>query len=502
MAKKIDLTTADLGRHIKNGEIILREGLNSQVLYTNYYSYTQPDFKFINHHWAGGVIFYLLELWGGFELTSVFYIALGVLTLLIIFDASRRMANFWVALGVSSALLPLMMSRTEVRPEMATYFFSAIFFWVLNRQMNTDFKTDKHGYRLLWMLPIITLLWVNIHIGWFFGPLLIILFLAGELWESRQIFNQRIKFYVILLALCGVVSLINPNGLWGALYPLNVFKNYGYLVVENQSIRFLESLKHTAGLHFTLIKTVMAVAGIGIIAAFIKLRTKVNITLILLGVITGIMSWFGIRNFPFFGFFALPVLGYLIKIWLPEEKGNPLTQRVTLSIAIPVAIFLFVISLSQTYQAIQARGPAFGIGLLPGANDSAEFYNQNKIAAPLFNNYDIGSYLIYHLKDQKVFVDNRPEAYKADFLQGVYVKAQEEGEAWRKLDEKHNFNSIFFSHRDFTPWGQAFLIARVQDSAWAPVYVDGYNIIFLKRNVQNNALIKKYELPKSMFSVK
>jgi len=139
---------------------------------------------------------------------------------------------------------------------------------------------------------------------------------------------------------------------------------------------------------------------------------------------------------------------------------------------------------------------------MPEVNVAAEFYKSQNIKGPIFNNYDIGGYLIFHLfPEEKVFVDNRPEAYSVDFFQKIYVPAQEKKEEWLKLDQKYNFNTIFFSHLDLTPWGQNFLIQKVSDSAWAPVFADEYNIIFLKRNTQNAEIIKEYEIPKSNFGV-
>src|SRR5688572_12047143 len=46
----------DLGRHIKLGEIILETG---SIPKTNLFSYTHPDFLFINHHWLFEVGAYL-----------------------------------------------------------------------------------------------------------------------------------------------------------------------------------------------------------------------------------------------------------------------------------------------------------------------------------------------------------------------------------------------------------------------------------------------------------
>jgi len=60
----------------------------------------------------------------------------------------------------------------------------------------------------------------------------------------------------------------------------------------------------------------------------------------------------------------------------------------------------------------------FGFGLVQGNNQSAQFFIDNNIKGPLFNNYDIGGYLIYHFYPQeKVFTDNRPEAYSVSFFE-------------------------------------------------------------------------------------
>ena len=67
--KKIDLTTADLGRHIKNGEMIVNGEWG--ILKTNFYSYTEPDFPVVNHHWGAGVIFYFISQVFGFFRISI-----------------------------------------------------------------------------------------------------------------------------------------------------------------------------------------------------------------------------------------------------------------------------------------------------------------------------------------------------------------------------------------------------------------------------------------------
>jgi hypothetical protein len=142
----------------------------------------------------------------------------------------------------------------------------------------------------------------------------------------------------------------------------------------------------------------------------------------------------------------------------------------------------------------------FGLGVLEGNSGAAEFFQSEGLRGPIFNNYDIGGYLIYYLYlRERVFVDNRPEAYTRDFFEQEYVPMQEDEAAWRRAEQKYNFNAIFFSHRDAAPWGQKFLIERIRDAAWAPVFLDDHSIIFLKRNDRNQDIIGKYEIAQNYF---
>jgi hypothetical protein len=86
-------------------------------------------------------------------------------------------------------------------------------------------------------------------------------------------------------------------------------------------------------------------------------------------------------------------------------------------------------------------------------------------------------------------------------LQKTYITAQENKDDWNNLDKKYNFNALFFAYHDATPWGQKFLTTIVNDPIWAPVFVDNYAIIFLKKNDLNKKIIEKYELPRNLFSI-
>ena len=494
-AKKIDLTTADLGRHLQNGKIIL-EGIGNsnwqsvgEILNKNTYSYTEPEQPFINHHWLSGVLYFLVFGAAGF-------IGLSLLNVLVLFAAlflalflAKREVGLWWVVALSVFLPPVIASRTEVRPESFTYLLFILYFTLL-----WLWQSGSISKKWLYALPILQLLWVNLHIGFVFGCFVLFVFTLVHF--IFYLFKKENKFLEILpvAILAALATLLNPHFLAGALYPLAIFKGYGYTIVENQSIGFLENLKFIQpGFIFWKL---CAFFGASLICWQGWVAKKEKETWIVAGVwfTLLILSYLAIRNFPLFGLFSIFSIS-----WAIGKIKNMTATNVALVCILLFAIYGFV----TTIKVIEGNREIKGFGTLSQISQSAEFLKENKISGPIFNNYDVGGFLIYHLyPEQKVFTDNRPEAYSSDFFDKVYKPMQTDPIVWREADKKYNFNTIFFSHRDYTGWGQAFLISRINDPAWVPVFVDQYVIILLKRNTANNSVIQKFEIPKSRFSIK
>jgi hypothetical protein len=88
-----------------------------------------------------------------------------------------------------------------------------------------------------------------------------------------------------------------------------------------------------------------------------------------------------------------------------------------------------------------------GTGLDPAMSRGAGFVKQHGISGPVFNNFDVGDYLIYHLyPDIRVFVDSRPEAYPPAFFQEELLPAFESREGWLRLDHNYRFNMVFLAY--------------------------------------------------------
>ncbi len=501
LVQKINLPAADIGRHIKNGEVLLHAKeyavSRSALLHTNFFSFTFPDFPFINHHWGYGIIAYLTYSMFGWTGLSLSYICTLILTFLILFSLVSKKIPLYITIPLSLFLIPLIAERSEIRPEGLSYLFIAIFLYILIR-----FNDDKLKKTYLYILPVLSVFWINIHIYAILGPLLVGTFLCESLLRKDW---EKVKMFLLIILLCGIGLLISPYGLSGALYPFKIFENYGYMVAENQSISFLQTLNFINP-NFLWWKLSALIASI--LSIVVCIHTGVKRFPVALGIITlafGGLSFFGIRHLTLFGLILLPFLGTLIHLlYKKDETSHGKDASTAWAWSIIISLFLIVCIFARFNDRLPGSS-RWGFGLYPRNADSALFVKTHQIEGPFFSNYDIGGLLIFSLftpeRKEKVFVDNRPEVYPESFFFDTYKPMQENPAVWEEKSKEYNFNAVWFYRLDSTPWAQTFLITLIKNPLWAPVYVDDFTIIFLKRVEKNNQLITQYELPKSMFSV-
>lgn len=493
---KINLPTADIGRHITNGKIFLNSseyGISkSDILYTNFFSYTYPTFPFVNHHWLSGIASYIIFSIFGFSGLSVIYFLLIIGALVFALYTTKDESSLPIIFLTGLFLIPLIADRTEVRPEGLSYLLLSLFIFILYRY-NKNLVPEK----ALWILPFIQLLWVNTHIYFIFGIFLVGVFFFENL--ILRYFEKAKKLFIILLSTI-FASVINPYFIKGVIYPFTVFQNYGYKIVENQSISFLENLSFQNP-SFLWYKITLVIVVISSLIVLIKNRKNFPIALFIISITFAVLGYSGIRHIPAFALVSLS----LIALNISTIKGFAKTKTEE-EVKIIIYTLIFFVLIISTFLHFENRLPwnrEFGLGIDNGDLGSAKFIVDNNIRGPIFNNYDIGGMLIFSLfPKEKVFVDNRPEAYPKEFFEQVYIPMQEDDNVWNAELKKENFNVIYFYRLDYTPWSQKFLISRVSDENWAPVFVDNKTIIFLRRNEENKKVIEKYELPKSLFGIK
>jgi hypothetical protein len=478
LLQKIDLSIVDLGRHLKNGDVLLHGSWAEKqaLLHTNFYSYAEGDFPFVNHHWLSGVVFYLVWRWFHFEGVAILYLAL------IGASAVRRSYGTAIAAPLAMLAVPLVAWRYEVRPEAFTYLLTAVFYALL-LGWQEGYVKDKW----LYFLPALMLLWVNLHIGFVFGFLLIGFF-------TLKAWGPRAKVLWSVTALAVIAALLNPNLLEGLLYPLNIFRNYGYSIAENQSIPGLEQRGMAGAWEYGLFYRLLALAaGSFLLRWFRKKPGSAARTpeALLLGAV-GVLALSAVRNLPLFALLMVPVVAANVHDVL--SAGKNLLSSGWLRAGSAIVFGIGSLYVGRQYEDKQGN---FGLGLRDGVEATVDFLNANRVSGPWFNDIDNGGYLIFH--SQKVFVDGRPEAYPAEFLEKSYIGALSDDGVWHDLDVKYHFNAIVCSLEDGFPPIERFLIARAHDPDWAPVYTDYYSLVLVRRTNSNAEVIRAHEIPQEQF---
>ncbi len=481
LAVPINLTAVDIGRHIQNGAQICQGHFD--VLYRNYYSFTYPDYPFVNHHWFFGLLSFLIYQAAGFKGVSLAYIVLMLVAFLLYFDAARRLSSKLAALTATIIALPLLVDRQEIRPEGVSVLMMGLYLWLLIRWHLKEIPFLSVAIGLL----LAQIIWVNTHIFFIMGPFMALTF--AFLSPVKDISRRNMLYLAAALL---AVSVINPSGIAGALTPLNIFKGFGYRLAENQNVFFMmQRFKDDFTYPWYLL--VCAFSCCVIVINWVLSRREIKWPLVILLLVTMAAGIKAVRLINHFGYFYVVVGAYGLHI--VQQRLS--TKMAGIMSAIMVLIVAFGLAASFWFKPVMT-----GIGEASGVEQSAMFFKQAGLKGPIFSNYDIGGYLIFHFAGQeKVFVDNRQEAFPSEFFKDVYISMQEREEVWRKVDSQYHFQVIYFYRHDLTPWGQNFLLARVKDENWVPVFVDDYTIIFARRDGVNQAMIGQYALPRSMFGV-
>ena len=162
-----------------------------------------------------------------------------------------------------------------------------------------------------------------------------------------------------------------------------------------------------------------------------------------------------------------------------------------------VSIILLLVSVLSFnvyfYSPYRAYSP--GTGIEKNLSGVADYFIKSKLQGPIFNTPEMGAYLIYYLyPEQQVFADNN--AYTNGFMESVVSPALKNQKRWLDLDNKYNFNVVCLNYGNEL---KEFTNNLLMDSRWFLAYHDNYCVLFLKRNRNNDPLMRNELLSKKSF---
>jgi tetratricopeptide (TPR) repeat protein len=299
-----------------------------------------------------------------------------------------------------------------------------------------------------------------------------------------------------------------PYGIKGALYSLNV-NTSGEFPIFSSETQSISSLHNSSPVMDNIpIALFPFLAALLLVSFLIRLREKpfsfkhFPIFYFLASVSTILLGFKVIRSLPMFGLIFLPAIcenlnPSFIRLRNYIHRKSPEIKRI-FKIAFLTLFLGLIIYLTLFARGIIAPYTKIGLGLAPGSLDASNFMKENKIKGPIFNDTDIGSYLIGQLyPDEKVFVDNRfGDAYSADFFANVYIPMSKDEDSWVHLSEKYKINTVVFYQYDGGSGARDFLYRRIYDPLWAWVYADRGIVILVKNTEENREIVEKFQITK------
>jgi len=340
----------------------------------------------------------------------------------------------------------------EVRPQMVTYLLFMIVLWIIY-----DWQGGKN--KPLWVLPVISLVWFNIH-GSF-----VLLFMLGGLAFLLGNGNKRALGMALVISL--LVTFITPFERASWLY---VFK-----MLSSQSIKlFSTEWAPTANNHWQMNIFFGWMLAFPLIAISSKHR----------------LDRFDWAVFLFFGWMAFTAQRYviwqlfilciftarLLNDWgsrlfdSHSKKGIPALDY-TLSVLFLACSLLFLPGM----RSIVLKGDVIPVEI-DTPHEAAEWLSTHpELPGPLFSDFAFSSYLVYVLPERPLWADPRFEAYPVEHWEKFKAINAVRWD-WQTLLDDEGINLLMISRS-----GQSELLSALERTpTWCEVYNDKMAVIFTR----------------------
>jgi hypothetical protein len=409
----VPLKPNDFWWHLKTGEYIFT---NHSIPTTNIYAWTLPSNQpFYYAAWLAELLFYLLYRLGNISLIEFTRTLLIAIAMWMIASEAHRQSGSWRISALVMALLSMMITNNLlVRTQMWAWVPFVITFIVLKR-----YAEGTLNWRWLLLCPLSMVFWVNVHGSFILSLILVGAFFVGEAIRKLVNFESSLKWNQIGLIggtglLSGLAMLINPRFTGIISYTINLLTNPSsqQLIEEWQS----PSLHGLSNIVFYTSILVFV-----LVFAYTKFRPTPSEIILLVGFMW--LAWSGQRYVIWYGMISTPLLARLIKD-LPIKVPTFVPQKNWLNLGLAILIFIpavavqpwFVehIPLPAQYWQQVLRGSTAGPLLDTGTPVAATDYLKSHPGGNLFNEMGYGSYLIWAVPTQGVFVDPRVELYPYD----------------------------------------------------------------------------------------
>ncbi len=474
MAARLPFDT-DSWWHLQAGRWMVE---HRTIARTDVFSHTRFGQPWFDHGWLAQILWFLAFDWFGYAgpvlllaaiVTAAFYFAW-----LQCRSGDQRSDNRWlqafilIIAAIASGII------WAARPQMVSFLLTSVVAFLLYR-FKTNIQTAQSP-KIIWWLPLVMLLWANIHGGFAIGFILMIAYLFGEvgnliLGHSGGIGWRGLMILLLVMLVSVAVIPLNPNGAQMLTYP---FRTVGIEVLQEFIAEWQAPNFHEFYLHPFIWLLLAALTAFGLSG---KRADFTDLTLVALFTY---MSLLAVRNIPLFALVTAPVIvRYSAAAW-ERWRGPAKPPSHAPQSGLMTAVNWFIVILLASAALLRAAQSANAetnrldqADYLPVA--AVEFLQQEAPPGPIFNNYNWGGYIIWNLPQYPVFVDGRTDLYDDDFLR-QYLAIYSGAEGWEDKLDAFNINLVIVEPGS----GLAREMARPSESGWEEIYADAVTAVFAR----------------------
>jgi hypothetical protein len=442
----LPVTPQDYWWYLRIGRETLAAGA---VPGTDSLSFSQAGTPVVYHSWGAAVLFWLVYQLGGLPVTVLLRGVLVGVAYGFVWATARRAGAGRLGAGLVLLVAVLASSNNwSLRPQLFAYPLFAFALWILYRwQQGRD--------RLLWWLPVLSLLWVNLH-----GSFVILVLLAG----AALVLGDGDR-RTLALAFAGilVLTLANPRGFGAWTY---VFSS----VTVASSQYFSAEWRPPVNAGWQMNIFFVWLLAFPLLAAFSRCKLSRLEWAWFLGF--GLLAMWGLRYVIWFVLVLAVLTAFLLADW--ERKylgaGRPGLPglNLVLGLLFVLAPLVFLPGLRQGWWR---QGPPVTENTPVAA---AEWLAAHPgLPGPLWSEIGFSSYLEYALPSRPTWIDTRFEVFPVAQWQ-TYRDVTNAAWDWQALLDAAGANLLMVSVQN----QPQLLEALGGSTAWCRLYADPVAVIY------------------------
>lgn len=404
--------------HITAGKYMFNNG----ILKKDVFSWTALSKYWMSHEWLFEMFLYLIAIISSrYHLLIYGFICIcSLLLILLISNKKQYLKNIplsllWISFSI------IFLSFMQGRPNLISFNLLALLIWFLYDKYNN--KDSK----LIYFLPVIQILWSNVHGGssnlvYLFCFVFFIVGLFNFKFskiEAKRLDKKQLKSYLLIGIICMITVNFNIHGFKMFLYPYqNMLDTTMLSSIGEWAPTNLNIVQHYPYLLLVLLVFII----------FILSKKKILFVDFILFLIS---IYLGLKSIRFWAYTYI-IMSYVIFNYVNERKIDKGTNLI-IGIISFVLIFIPIFNIGNIKENINKR-------LL-----SKDIVNVLKIENPkrLFNMYNYGGELVNN--NIKVFIDGRADLYSNVNLKDYLIIANLFGD-YKETINKYNFDYFLVSH--------------------------------------------------------